>query len=95
VTWRAVNVDRQAAAQLATQLRCLITGRGLRMMTPEECAAVNLRIAEGTVFNRLGQRVTQPLEAALISLSRRWAYRIDAGIPQMVSGEALMLTDET
>ena len=55
---------------------------------------MNPWIYAGKLFNRLGQRVTQPLQAALVDEQHRWAYRIDNDIPQMLSSEALQLDPE-
>ena len=70
-------------------LRCVITAEPLERLDPDRHARLNRTIGDGEIYNRLGMRVEEPLEAALIGSDQRWIYPIRDGIPQLLSGEAI------
>lgn len=56
---------------------------------------VNSGIAAGTVRNRGGATVTEPLEAALVREDRRVLYPVRDEIPVMLIDEAIELDETT
>lgn len=74
-----------------TVLRCPHCGQSLRRITDEELHAFNHRIADGTMFTRLGTRVQQTIADGLVTADGCWLYPIIAEIPQLVSGEAIAI----
>jgi hypothetical protein len=52
-------------------------------------ARLNEQIAQGTVHNRLGARVTNCWEAAVIGTDGVWIYQVVREVPQLLTGEAV------
>ena len=78
-------------AQILRMLRCLQTGQPLRRADPDLCARVNQEIAKGHIYNRLGRRITEPLEGGLVNDTGTILYPIQRGIPQLLLDEMICL----
>lgn len=72
-------------------LVCPLSRVKLQLADSSLLAALNVRIAEGTLKNRAGARVDQPLSAALVTEDRRYAYPVRDEIPVLLADEALEL----
>jgi len=70
-------------------LRCPRTGAELAPAAAGTLAALNELARKGELANASGQRVAEPLEAALASACGRWLYPVREGIPLLLAEEAL------
>ena len=70
-------------------LCCPVTKQGLRLLSPSEIDAINLKIESGVVTNFANESVTRPIVEGLITDNRQRIYRIDDSIPVMLEKEAL------
>lgn len=69
--------------------RCLHTGTPLRLAEPSLLDEINRAVAEGRLKNKLGEPVTQPLDAALVNQSGQLAYAVIDDIPVLLRDEAI------
>ena len=79
---------------LLTILRCPITHKGLALMRPDALAELNAAIEGGDVRNRDGQAVTGPLSEALVTDDGRLTYPVADGIPVLLEGAAIQLSQD-
>ncbi len=63
----------------------------LRLATEAELAALNAKIAAGSVKNRGGQAVTTPVKEGLVRADGKYLYVVDDDIPVMLIDEAIQL----
>ncbi|MGD8451403.1 MAG: class I SAM-dependent methyltransferase [Phycisphaerae bacterium] len=77
-------IDAQAV------LRCPVSGTDLRLADADELAALNARVADGTLRCRDGSAVPRALEAALLTDDGRWAYAIVDGIVILTETQAIV-----
>lgn len=63
----------------------------LRLATEAELAALNAKIAAGSVKNRGGQAVTTPVKEGLVRADGKYLYVVDDDIPVMLIDEAIAL----
>jgi uncharacterized protein YbaR (Trm112 family) len=79
-------------AKLVEMLRCPAEGGPLSLLSPEQIAEINQRIARGELSDPLEQTVEQPIEGGLANASGTRVYPIRCGIPTLVADEAIVLT---
>jgi uncharacterized protein YbaR (Trm112 family) len=79
------------SAELLEMLRCPETMQTLRAVEPALLERLNGQIAAGTLKNRGGEPVTEPLEGGLIRADGRRLYPICHDIPIMLAEEAIAL----
>ncbi len=77
--------------KLAQILVCPETKIPLRMAEPEKLREINFSIEQGSMRNKKGDAVKEGCDAALIREDGKVAYPIRAGIPVMLSEQALVL----
>ena len=70
-------------------LVCPTTRQPLREATDAEIGKVNEAIAQGSVRNRGGNKVADPMRAALGTEDGAWLYPIQDGIPILLAAEAV------
>lgn len=70
-------------------LVCPATRQPLSLLDPTGLDALNRAIATGTVARGDGSPQAQPLRAGLLTRDRKTVYRIDDGIPVLLTEEAL------
>lgn len=78
--------------KLLAILCCPVSHRELRLAKAEELKSLNAAIAAGTVSNRDGARLSQPLTEALVTDDGKLLYPIDNGIPVLLEGEGIGLS---
>jgi uncharacterized protein len=72
-------------------LCCPETHQPLREAEPGLIAALNEKVAAGTLLNRAGQPVRAAFDAGLIRADGRFLYPLRQGIPVMLVDEAIPL----
>lgn len=77
--------------ELLSILCCPETHQELSVAEREVVERLNLAASKGTLRNRAGGLVGQPLESALVRSDRRFAYPIRNGIPVLLVDEGLDL----
>ncbi len=70
-------------------LRCPRTGGELALAAAEKLAGLNESVRKGELTNASGNKVNEPLEAALASACGSWLYPVREGIPVLLAEEAL------
>ena len=70
-------------------LVCPTTRQPLREASEAEIGKVNEAIAQGSARNRGGNKVVDPLQAALGTEDGAWLYPIQDGIPILLAAEAV------
>ena len=74
---------------LATILRCPVSGQRLRRMTQREIEDLNGLIAAGEASYLDSKTALQPISAGLVSVDSRYAYRDDEGVLVLIRDEAI------
>ena len=76
-------------AELLEILACPETKQPVRLADDELVRKVNAAVATGTLRNREGQSVTEPIEAGLLREDGQYLYPVRDDIPVMLIGEAI------
>ena len=77
--------------ELLEILCCPETRQTLALADPATLGDLHRRIAAGTLKNRGGTLVTEPIEAALVRRDRAWAYPVRRGVPLLLVQEGIPL----
>lgn len=80
-------------ASLVAILACPETHQPVAVADDATVARVNAAIAAGTLKNRDGEPVTEPIEGGLIREDGAYLYVVRDDIPVMLIGEAVALAD--
>lgn len=80
-------------ASLVAILACPETHQPVKLADEATVQKVNAAIAAGTVKNRDGEAVGEPIEAGLIREDGAYLYPVREDIPVMLIGEAIPLAD--
>jgi uncharacterized protein YbaR (Trm112 family) len=80
-------------ASLVAILACPETHQPVHVADEATVVKVNAAIAAGTLKNRDGETVGEPIEAGLIREDGVYLYPVRQDIPVMLIGEALPLAD--
>lgn len=73
-------------------LCCPETHQNLRLAEPALLDQLNRQIGAGTLKNRAGQAVTEPLDSGLVRADGKVLYPVRQGIPLMLVNEAIALS---
>ncbi len=84
-----VSID----SNLLEILRCPLTKQPLSILSQEKLDEINCLIETGQVCHTDGTTVENKIVAALITKNGNWVYRIDAGIPVMLHGQSIPMSD--
>lgn len=77
--------------RLLTILRCPVTHKGLAIARSETLTRLNAAIEAGSVSNRDGTVLSEPLGEALVTDDQKLVYPVANGIPVLLKGEAISL----
>ena len=77
--------------RLLTILRCPVTHKGLALAKRAVLDDVNAAIASGTLNNRDGRVLAEPLAEALVTDDGKVLYPVADGIPVLLEGESVSL----
>lgn len=77
--------------RLLTILRCPVTHKGLAIARSETLTRVNAAIEAGSVSNRDGTVLSEPLGEALVTDDEKLVYPVANGIPVLLEGESISL----
>jgi uncharacterized protein YbaR (Trm112 family) len=75
--------------RLLTILRCPVTHKGLSLAKSATLHAVNNAIKSGTLSNRHGRVLDEPLAEALVTDDGKVLYPVSDGIPVLLEGESV------
>lgn len=75
--------------RLLTILRCPITHKGLALAKRTTLKDVNAAIDAGSLSNREGRVLAEPLSEALVTDDGKILYPIANGIPVLLEGESV------
>lgn len=75
-------------------LACPETKEGVHLAPDHVVEAVNGRISAGTLVNRGGEKVTEPIDGGLVRADGKYLYPIREEIPIMLIDEAIPLSGE-
>jgi len=75
--------------RLLAILQCPITRKGLSMAKPATLKSVNAAIESGTLCNRDGETLNEPLTEALLTDDGKVLYPVASGIPVLLEGESV------
>jgi uncharacterized protein YbaR (Trm112 family) len=75
--------------ELLDILCCPETKQDLTLVGEGTIAKINQRIKEGTLKNRAGEAIRDPIEAGLLRTDRMFLYPIREDIPIMLIDEAI------
>ncbi len=75
--------------RLLTILRCPVTHKELSLASGTTLKGVNAAIGDGTLSNRDGRVLDQPLDEALVTDDGKVLYPIANGIPVLLEGESI------
>ena len=74
-------------------LQCPVTGEGVAWAEPELLRRINRAVEAGTLVNRIGVAVEEPMDAALVDKSRTVVHPCWGSIPTLLPDEAILLAD--
>ncbi len=75
--------------RLLAILHCPITRKGLSLAKPATLKSVNAAIESGTLCNRDGDMLHEPLTQALLTDDGKILYPVANGIPVLLEGESV------
>jgi uncharacterized protein YbaR (Trm112 family) len=75
--------------ELLDILCCPETKQDLALVSEGTIAKINQRITAGTLKNRAGEAIREPIDAGLLRTDRKYLYPIREDIPIMLIDEAI------
>jgi uncharacterized protein YbaR (Trm112 family) len=70
-------------------LCCPRNKQSLSLMTKADLVLLNVAITAGNICQADGQALSHTINAGLLSQDRKWIYRVDDGIPVLLTEEAI------
>ncbi len=78
--------------RLLSILCCPVTHKGLSLARPELLKKINVAISGGKLVNRDGAELSEALDEALITDDGKIMYPVNDGIPVLLEGESVGLS---
>jgi uncharacterized protein YbaR (Trm112 family) len=78
--------------RLLSILCCPVTHKGLNLARPDMLKKINSAIVAGKLVNRDGSPLSEKLDEALITDDGKLMYPVNDGIPVLLEGESVGLT---
>lgn len=78
--------------RLLSVLCCPVTHKGLSVVRPDHLKKINTAIGEGTLANRDGAILSKTLKEALVTDDGKIMYPVNDGIPVLLEGASVALT---
>jgi len=78
--------------RLLSILCCPVTHKGLSLARPELLTKINTAIGDGKLVNRDGAALSESLAEALITDDGKIMYPVNDGIPVLLEGESVGLS---
>ncbi|MFQ5546738.1 MAG: Trm112 family protein [Woeseia sp.] len=78
--------------RLLSILCCPVTHKGLNLARPELLNKINGAISDGKLANRDGATLSGTVEEALVTDDGKIMYPVDDGIPVLLEGESVALS---
>jgi uncharacterized protein len=78
--------------RLLAILCCPVTHKGLGLARPDLLKKINLAIDNGALVNRDGAKLYETLKEALITDDGKIMYPVNDGIPVLLEGESVALS---
>lgn len=78
-------------SELLQMLRCPIDGIPLQLASESVVSKLNEAIAQGVSRDRMDQKVTEPVDGALVTADGCRGYPMRNGIPTLIADEAIVL----
>lgn len=75
-------------------LACPETKEEVRLASDDVVESINGKISAGTLVNRGGEKVTEPIDGGLVRADEKYLYPIREEIPIMLIDEAIPLSAE-
>lgn len=75
-------------------IRCPVTRSRLTPGDEALLQALNQRITDGQLVNRIGQAVTDPVEAVMVNADGDVACAVRQGIVQLIGDETLVIPED-
>ncbi|MFQ6005388.1 MAG: Trm112 family protein [Woeseia sp.] len=78
--------------RLLSILCCPVTHKGLSLARPELLNKINGAISDGRLVNRDGATLSESVDEALVTDDGKIMYPVDDGIPILLEGESVALS---
>lgn len=76
-------------------MRCPVTHSGLTPASESDIENMNVGIANGEVFDRLGRAITESIEAGLVNAEGNLLMPIRGGIVTLIADESIVIESKT
>ena len=81
--------------KLLDLLVCPATRQSLSLLTSDQLARLNAAISAGSIVDAQGQKASNPIAQALITKDAKTIYRVDDGIPVLLTETAISTVQMT
>ncbi len=78
--------------RLLSILCCPVTHKGLNLVRPELLKKINTAIGDGKLVNQDGAELSEALDEALVTDDGKIMYPVSDGIPVLLEGESVGLS---
>lgn len=72
-------------------LQCPITGESVHIAETDLVDRLNDHIKRGSLENRTGDAIGEPIDSALVNETKKWAFPIRNRIPSLLVDDAILI----